>query len=117
MILAINLYSHDIICMLVQICERIWEKQPYGAKVCKYVSSYFMIFVTVFRKTNRSARKSIIAYARKYAFAHEDANVNKEKEARFTPRLSVGLASSLDGGVFARLKSQQSNKKEICFSR
>ena len=41
--------------------------------------------MTVFRKTNRSARKSIIAYTRKYAFAQEDANVNKEKEARFTP--------------------------------
>ena len=57
--------------------------------------------MTVFRKTNRSARKSIIVYARKYAFAHEDANVNKEKETRFTPRKSVGLASNLDGGIFA----------------
>ena len=37
-------------------------------------------FVTVFWKTNRSARKSIIVYARKYAFEQEDANVNKEKE-------------------------------------
>ena len=45
-----------------------------------------LTYVTVFRKNNRSARKSIIAYARKYAFAHEDANVNKEKEAHFTPR-------------------------------
>ena len=36
--------------------------------------------MTVFRKTNRSARKSIIAYARKNAFVHEDANVNKEKK-------------------------------------
>ena len=34
-------------------------------------------FVTVFKKTNRSARKSIIVYARKYAFEQEDANVNK----------------------------------------
>ena len=75
------------------------------------------VYVTVFRKTNRSARKSIIAYARKYAFAHEDANVNKEKEARFTPRRSVGLASNLDGGIFAQRKRQQSNKKENCFSR
>ena len=73
--------------------------------------------MTVFRKTNRSTRKSIIAYARKYAFAHEDANVNKEKEAHFTPRRSIGLASNLDGGIFARHKRQQSNKKEICFSR
>ena len=74
-------------------------------------------YVTVFRKTNWSARKSIIAYTRKYAFAHEDANVNKEKEACFTPRRSVGLASNLDGGIFAPRKRQQSNKKEICFSR
>ena len=44
------------------------------------------IFVTVFRKTNRSARKSFIAYTRKYAFEHEDANVNKGKEACFTHR-------------------------------
>ena len=36
-------------------------------------------YVTVFRKINRSARKSIIAYARKYTFEHEDANGNKEK--------------------------------------
>ena len=34
------------------------------------------MYVTIFRKNNRSARKSIIAYARKYAFEHEDANVN-----------------------------------------
>ena len=53
----------------------------------------------VFRKTNRSARKSIIPYTRKYAFEHEDANVNKETEACFTHRRSVGLASSLDGEV------------------
>ena len=55
-------------------------------------------FVTVLRKTNRSVRKSIIAYARKYAFEQEDANVNKEKEARCTRRRSIGLASNLDGG-------------------
>ena len=61
-------------------------------------------FVTVFRKTNRSARKSIIAYARKYAFEQEDANVNKEKEARFTRRRRVRLASNLDNGIFPRHK-------------
>ena len=54
-------------------------------------------FVTVFRKTNRSARQLIIAYARKYAFKQEDANVNKEKEACFTRRQRVGLASNLEG--------------------
>ena len=54
-------------------------------------------FVTVFRKTNWSARKSIIAYARKYAFEQEDANVNKEKEARFARRRSIGLASKKFG--------------------
>ena len=37
--------------------------------------------MTVFRKTNRSARKSYIAYAQKYAFEHKDANGNGEKEA------------------------------------
>ena len=61
-------------------------------------------FVTVFRKTNWSARQLIIAYARKYAFKQEDANVNKEKEAHFTRRRSVGLASNLDGGIFPRRK-------------
>ena len=53
--------------------EKLQEK-----KIC--------INVTVFRKTNRSARKSIIAYVRKYAFEHKDANGNKEKEARYTLR-------------------------------
>ena len=42
------------------------------------------------------------AYARKYAFEHVDANGNKEKEARFTRRQSVGLASNLDSRIFAR---------------
>ena len=42
--------------------------------------------MTVFRKTIQSARKSIITYARKYAFEHEDANGNKVKEAHFTCR-------------------------------
>ena len=51
-------------------------------------------FVTEFWKTNRSARKSIIAYARKYAFEQEDANVNKEKEERLTNRRRVRLASN-----------------------
>ena len=36
--------------------------------------------MTVFKKTNWSARKPIIAYAQKYAFEPEDANGNKEKE-------------------------------------
>ena len=61
-------------------------------------------FVTVFRKTNRSVRQLIIAYARKYAFKQEDVNVNKEKEVHFTRRRSVGLASNLDGGIFPRRK-------------
>ena len=67
-------------------------------------SSVSYIYVTVFRKTNRSARKSIVAYAWKNAFEHEDANGNKEKEERFTLRRSVGLVSNLDGGIFARHK-------------
>ena len=61
-------------------------------------------FVTVFKKTNQSARKSIIAYARKYAFEQEDANVNKENEVHFTRRRRVRLASNLDGGIFPRRK-------------
>ena len=60
--------------------------------------------VTVFRKTNRSERKSMIAYVRKYAFEHKDANGNNEKEERFTSRRSVGLASNLDGSIFVRRK-------------
>ena len=59
-------------------------------------------FVTVFQKTNRSARKSIIAYARKYTFEQEDANVNQEEEVHFTRRQRVRLASNLDGGIFPR---------------
>ena len=60
-----------------------------------YAFPIFCKFVTVFRKTNRTARKLIFAYARDYAFKQEDANANKEKEARFTRRRSVGLASNL----------------------
>ena len=59
--------------------------------------------MTVFRKTNRSAKKSITAYAQKYVFEHEDAK-NKEKEVHFTHRQSVGLASNLDSGIFAGRK-------------
>ena len=72
-------------------------------------------FVTIFRKTNLSARKSIIAYARKYAFEQEDANVNKEKEARFTRRRNVGLASNLDGGIFS-VKGNKAINKNLFFS-
>ena len=71
--------------------------------------------MTVFRKTNRSARKSIIAYVRKYAFEQEDANVNKEKEARFTRRRSVGLASNLNGGIFPRREGNKAIKKKFVF--
>ena len=39
-----------------------------------------------------------------YAFEQEDANVNKEKEACFTRRRRVRLASNLDGGIFPRRK-------------
>ena len=41
------------------------------------------MYVTICRKNNRSARKSVIAYARKYAFEHEDASVNFYKESAF----------------------------------
>ena len=73
-----------------------------------------MTYVTVF---NRLARKSLIAYARKYTFAQEDANVNKEKEVCFIPRRSVGLASNLVGGIFARhIKGNKAIKKNLFFS-
>ena len=42
-----------------------------------YFSTWkFIEYVTVFRKTNRSMIKSIIVYARKYKFEHEDSNGN-----------------------------------------
>ena len=65
-------------------------------------------YVTVFRKINWSARKPIIAYMRKYAFEHEDAN---EKDAHFNRRRNVGFASNLD------VKGNKAIKSEICFSR
>ena len=58
-------------------------------------------FVTVFRKTNRSARKSIIAYARKYAFEQEDA---KKKKRVLVDEASDWLQKNLDGGIFPRHK-------------
>ena len=72
-------------------------------------------FVTVFQKTNRSARKSIIAYARKYAFEQEDANVNKEKEVHLlvdkeSDWLQIWTAaSSLD------VKGNKAIKKKFVF--
>ena len=71
--------------IFLDIGER--AKRARHSQVCSIENRgyiYYYIIVTVFRKTNRPTRKSIIAYARKYAFAHADANVNKEKEARFT---------------------------------
>ena len=73
--------------------------------------------MTVFRKTNRSARKSIIAYARKYAFVHKDANVNKEKERVLLPSIDEAsdwlqiwtAASSLD------VKGNKAIKKRFVF--
>ena len=106
----IYIYTHMYVCIVFSVVHS-------RASTIYLDSVTNSTFVTVFRKTKRSARKSIIACARKYAFEHEDANVNKEKETRFTPRRSIGLASNLDGGIFARRKRQQSNKKEICFSR
>ena len=72
------------------------------------------IYVTVFRKTNRSARKSIIAYARKYAFEQEDANVNKEKEARFTRRRNIHIYAI---NLFKKnLNSHLSQCVQVCCS-
>ena len=72
-----------------------------------------MEFVTVFRKINRLARKLIITYTRKWLFEHEDANGNKDKETHFTPRRNVGLASNLDGGIFANLEGTIAIKKNF----
>ena len=72
-------------------------------------------YVTVFRKTNRSARKLNIPYMRKYAFDHKDANKNKRKEAYFTRGRSVGLASNSDCSIFARHKGNKAIKKKIVF--
>ena len=72
--------------------------------------------MAVFRKTNQSARKSIIAYARIYAFEHEDANGNKEKEERLlVDGMSNWLkiwtaASSLD------IKGNKQLMRILCFS-
>ena len=70
--------------------------------------------MTVFGKTNRLARKSIIAYVRKWSFEHEGTNGNKEKEARLTRRRS--LASNLDDAIFVDVKGKKAIKK-IFFSR
>ena len=39
------------------------------------------LYMTVFGKTDQLVRKSIVMYAWKWSFEHEDANGNKEKEA------------------------------------
>ena len=73
-------------------------------------------FVTVFRKTNQSARKSIIAYVRKYAFEQEDANVNKEKKKRVllvdeeSDWLQIWTAAS-----FLDVKGNKAIKKKFVF--
>ena len=69
-------------------------------------------FVTVFKKTNRLARKSIIAYARKYAFEQEDTNVKKcvllvDKESDWLQIWTA--ASSLD------VKGNKAIKKKFVF--
>ena len=38
------------------------------------IGKLLILYVTIFRKTNQFERKSIIAYAWKYSFEHEDAN-------------------------------------------
>ena len=37
-------------------------------------SFFFLVYVTVFGKTNQLARISIITYTWRYSFEHEDAN-------------------------------------------
>ena len=72
-------------------------------------------YVTIFRKTNRSARKPIIAYTRKYTFEHEDANDIKKKRVLLIDQASDWLqiwttASSLDE------KGNKAIKKNFFFS-
>ena len=59
----------------------------------------------------------MIAYAWEYALKHEDANGNKEKEARCTRRQSVGLASIWTAASLLDVKGNKAIKKLICFSR
>ena len=77
------------------------------------------VYVTVFRKTNWLARKSIIAYARKYSFKHEDANGNKEKEKCFTQRSKTKRRIGFKFGTAASLldvKGNQAIKKKKKFA-
>ena len=67
---------------------------------------------TISNKTNRLARKSIIAYARKYLFKHENATGNKEKKAYLTQRLCVGLVSHW---MVASLLDEKDNKANFIF--
>ena len=64
--------------------------------------------VEIATRTNWSARKSIIAYARKYAFEQEDANLNKEKEESNLLQIWTA-ASSLD------VKGNKAIKKKFVF--
>ena len=49
-----------------------------------HYSHAMIIYVTVFGKTNQLVRKSVVVYAWKWSFEHEDANGNKEKEECLT---------------------------------
>ena len=68
-------------------------------------------FVTVFRKTNRSARKLIIAYARKYAFKED---TKKKKRALLVDEasdwLQIWMAASSLG-----VKGNKAIKKKFVF--
>ena len=67
-------------------------------------------YVTVLRKTNRSARKLI------NTFEHEHANGHKEKEAHFTCTWSIGLASNWTAASLLDVQGNKAIKIEICFS-
>ena len=70
--------------------------------------------MTVFRKTNRLARKSIIVYVRKLSFEHEDADGNKEKEAHL---LEYEVSDWLLIWSFEQEDADGNKEKEARFTR
>ena len=76
--------------------------------------------MTVFGKTNRLARKSIIVYTRKWLFDTKTLMEIKKKK-RVSLEDKALLASNLDDGIFARrhldVKGNKTIIKRILFSR
>ena len=72
-----------------------------------------LIYVTVFEKTNRLARKSIIAYARNSRLM----KTLTEREAHLTRRLSVGLASHSEVASSLDVKGNTAKKKFVFLTK